>query len=112
VVIYSYGTTETRVTATIVNTSVRNTYSQMTDPQSKELTAQEYADIIEELDQRGIHYNKLCGDDIHFKCDVNPYTPEPLTEIIELWNKIGNTWTFHGSTKTLIIKNSNFTLKK
>ena len=76
----------------------------------KQLTAKEYADIIEQLDRKGIHYNKTVKDDIHFKCDVHPYIPDPLPEVIALFHKIGNTWIFHGSTKTLVIKNTNFSL--
>jgi hypothetical protein len=77
-----------------------------------ELTAQEYADIMEELDRRGIHYEKSKGDDVYFKCSVNPFYPEELTETIALWHKIGNDYTFHRSNQMLVIKNTHFHIQK
>ena len=72
--------------------------------------SQEYADTIEELDRRGIHYDRTKDEDIHFKCDENPYLPVPNHELRELFHKIGNIWTYFGSTKTLVIKNTSYKL--
>lgn len=77
---------------------------------NNELSAQEYSDIMEELDRRGIHYERTNGDDVYFKCSVNPFYPEELTETIALWHKIGNDFTFHRSNNTLIVKNVNYSL--
>ena len=77
---------------------------------SKELSAQEYADTIEELDRRGIHYDKTKDEDVYFKCDSNPYLPVPNHETRELFKRIGNIWTYFGSTKTLVIKNTSYKL--
>lgn len=73
---------------------------------------QQFVDTLQELERHGIHYDKTTGQDLHFKCDVHPYLPDPLPETIRLFHKIGNIWTFYGPTKTLVIKNLNFSVNK
>lgn len=81
----------------------------MTDQETIE---QEYSDIMEELDRRGIHYERSKGDDVYFKCSVNPFFPEELKETIQLWHKIGNDWNFNKSNNMLVVKNTHFQLTK
>lgn len=78
----------------------------------QELTAQEYSDLLAELERRGIHYERTKGDDVHFKCDINPFYPKELDETIALWHKIGNNWTFNRSNNMLVVKNTHFLLNK
>jgi hypothetical protein len=77
-------------------------------------TKEEYKDVIEQLDLKGIHFNRYDekNEEIHFKCSINPYLPTPLKFVMDLLHQIGNGWVFDGSNKTLVIKNTNFSYPK
>ena len=85
------------VNAMTVKCTVRNTYSNLNNKQK----------VLKELEAHGIHFHKEVKEDLYFKCDTNPYLPEQDNELIRLFEQIGNIWTYHGSNKTLIIKNVN-----
>lgn len=62
-------------------------------------------DPINLLKKYGIKYQKYDQkkEEYHFKCDTNPYLPEPNDEARTLLGQLGNTWTYTGSTKKLVV---------
>lgn len=62
--------------------------------------------VIDQLEKEGIHYKHttIRTKEMHFKCDINPFFPKELKEVIDLWRKLGNNWVFNRDTNTLVIQ--------
>lgn len=63
----------------------------------------QYSKEINKLDKLGILLDKVKGDEIFFNCLTNPYLPQPNDIARAILGQIGNVWTYHGSTKKLIV---------
>ena len=81
---------------------------------SKELSAQEYSDLLEELGRHGMEYKETKGEDIYFKCSKHPYQEETIPQLRrqEIFNKLGNLHFYNALNKTLTIKSINFMVDK